>query len=36
MPPDYITWRMLADLILVLHAAYVLFVLGGQMMILSG
>ncbi len=36
MPPDYVTWRVLADLILVLHAAYVLFVLGGQMMILSG
>ena len=36
MPPDFVTWRVLADFILVLHAAYVLFVLGGQIMILSG
>lgn len=29
-------WLALADVILVVHAAYVLFVIGGQMLILSG
>jgi polyferredoxin len=36
MQTDVTTWRALADLTLVLHAAYVLFVLGGQVLILSG
>ncbi|MEK9133411.1 MAG: DUF2784 domain-containing protein [Pseudomonadota bacterium] len=29
-------WRILADLVLVIHAAYVLFVVGGQALIVIG
>lgn len=36
MTTDMILWRGLADLVLVAHAAYVLFVVGGQALIVSG
>jgi len=36
MPADSGVWLALADAILVVHAAYVAFVLGGQILILFG
>jgi Protein of Unknown function (DUF2784) len=36
MPADSGIWLMLADLVLIVHAAYVSFVVGGQLLILSG
>jgi hypothetical protein len=36
MVTDLALWRWLADLVLVTHAAYVLFVVGGQTLIIVG
>ena len=36
MAADMALWRVLADLVLVTHAAYVLFVVGGQALIVIG
>jgi len=36
MVADLALWRWLADLVLVIHAAYVLFVVGGQTLIVVG
>ncbi len=36
MVADMALWRWLADLVLVAHAAYVLFVVGGQTLIVIG
>ena len=36
MTPDQHAWAWLADLTLAVHAAYVLFVIGGQILILAG
>ena len=36
MAADMPLWRVLADLVLVVHAAYVLFVVGGQALIVIG
>lgn len=36
MVADMTAWRVLADLVLVAHAAYVLFVVGGQALIVIG
>ena len=36
MVADVTLWRILADLVLVIHAAYVLFVVGGQALIVIG
>ena len=36
MVADMTLWRALADLVLVTHAAYVLFVVGGQALIVIG
>jgi hypothetical protein len=36
MTPDEQAWAWLADLTLTVHAAYVLFVIGGEMLILLG
>lgn len=36
MVADMALWRWLADLVLVTHAAYVLFVVGGQALIVIG
>lgn len=36
MTPDQHAWIWLADLTLAVHAAYVLFVIGGQLLILVG
>ena len=36
MVTDMALWRVLADLVLVTHAAYVLFVVGGQALIVIG
>ncbi|MGA9033768.1 MAG: DUF2784 domain-containing protein, partial [Sulfuricaulis sp.] len=36
MVADLALWRWLADLVLVTHAAYVLFVVGGQTLIVVG
>ncbi|MGE5240889.1 MAG: DUF2784 domain-containing protein [Bacteroidota bacterium] len=36
MTPEQHTWVWLADLTLAVHAAYVLFVIGGQTLILAG
>lgn len=36
MTPDQHVWIWLADLTLAMHAAYVLFVIGGQLLILVG
>lgn len=36
MVADMTPWRVLADLVLVAHAAYVLFVVGGQALIVIG
>ncbi len=36
MVADMVLWRWLADLVLATHAAYVLFVVGGQALIVIG
>ena len=36
MPPEADAWTWLADLILGLHAAFILFVVGGQILIVAG
>lgn len=36
MPADSSLWRVLADLTLFVHAAYVFFVIGGQLLIVTG
>lgn len=36
MAPDADAWTWLADLILGLHAAFILFVVGGQILIVAG